>query len=64
MAKKPARARAAGHGRATPKGTQPTTPKPARTDPTVRQIDRAMPVQGRAFVARPLPPRSGHRGRR
>jgi hypothetical protein len=64
MAKKPARARAAGHGRATPKGTQPVGKKPEPTEPTVRQVDRSMPVQGRAFVARPLPPRAGHRGRR
>jgi hypothetical protein len=64
MAKKPARARAARDGRVTPKGTQPATPKPARTGPTVHHVERAMPVQGRAFVARPLPPRSGHRGRR
>ena len=64
MAKKPSRARATGYGRATPKGTQPASPRSDRTDPTVRHVDRSMPVQGRAFVARPLPPRSGHRGRR
>ena len=64
MAKQPSRARAAGHGRATPKGTQPAAKPSTRSEPTPRHVDRSMPVQGRAFVARPAPPQTGHRGRR
>lgn len=65
MAKKPAR----GHGRATPKGTQPTGSTRRAGGADERRFDRPnrlepRPAPGRGPVGRPNLPRSGHRGGR